>query len=72
MICYKDTTFCSNPKCEGKCGRQFTEEERKGAEAWWGGPGAPVAFSDFCGRLGHAPACENEREAIQAKLRPPA
>lgn len=51
MICFKDRTFCCSPNCQNKCGRQWTEELRKQAEEWWGGPDAPVAFSYFCGEL---------------------
>ena len=47
MICFRDTTFCNSPVCEGKCGRRWTKELELQAIKW-GGPDAPVAFSDFC------------------------
>lgn len=46
MICYRDMAFCS-AKCKNKdCFRNFTEEEEN-LSILWGGPDAPVAFSDF-------------------------
>lgn len=50
MICYKDTTFCSSPECQGKCGRQFTEQDKINAEKWWGGKDIPIAWGDFCSK----------------------
>lgn len=47
MICFQDTTYCNNPKCDGSCGRQWTEKLQREAERWWGGPHAPVAFADL-------------------------
>ena len=52
MICYKDTTFCCSKNCKNKCGRKFTKEIQQGAEKWWGGEGAPIAFSEFCDENG--------------------
>lgn len=49
MICYKDMTFCVSPNCTNKCGRKLTEEIKKEAEKWWGGPDAPICVSYFCG-----------------------
>ena len=49
MICYKDMTFCSSDCTNTECHRFFSEEQRENAEKWWGGPDAPVAFSDFSG-----------------------
>lgn len=48
MMCFLDMTFCSSPNCKGECGRRWTKELVARAEKWWGGPGAPIAFSDFC------------------------
>jgi hypothetical protein len=50
MICFKDRTFCCAPNCKNECGRQWTDELQRQADEWWGGPGAPVAFSDFCSK----------------------
>lgn len=47
MICYRDMTFCSAKCGQTECNRHFGEPERKAAEAWWGGPDAPIAFSDM-------------------------
>lgn len=52
MICFRDTTFCSSPACQNKCGRQFTDKDRVAAKQWWGGDGAPIAFSEFCDEKG--------------------
>lgn len=48
MICYKDRTWCPlsiNQHCSRRqgCYRAFTEEDRKAAEEWWGGPNFPIA-----------------------------
>lgn len=51
MMCFRDTTFCSSPGCQGNCGRQWTDQLQREADRWWGKPGAPVAFADFCGPL---------------------
>ncbi len=48
MICYRDTTFCASKGVEHTCGREFTEEDAKQAEKWWGGKDYPVAYSYFC------------------------
>lgn len=48
MICYRDTTFCSSKVERHTCGREFTEEDAKAAEMWWGGQDYPVAFGGFC------------------------
>lgn len=42
-------TFCASPNCTNKCGRKLTEEIKKEAEKWWGGPDAPICISYFCG-----------------------
>jgi len=49
MICYKDMSFCGSDCTNSSCFRHFGEAEKKGAEMWWGGPNAPVAFMDFSG-----------------------
>ena len=48
MICYRDKTFCSSKVERHTCGREFTEEDAKAAEVWWGGQDYPVAFGEFC------------------------
>lgn len=48
MICFLDKTFCGSKNCDGSCGRQWTKELEERAKKWWGGDGAPVAFSNFC------------------------
>lgn len=48
MICFLDRTFCNSPTCENRCGRQLTDDIKKRAEKWWGGPGAPIAVGNFC------------------------
>ena len=47
MLCFKDMTFCSSDCTNEECGRHYGAEDRVAAEKWWGGPGAPVAFTDF-------------------------
>jgi hypothetical protein len=47
-MCYKDRTFCGSQVDNHTCGREFTEEDRKGAEAWWGGKDYPLAISNYC------------------------
>lgn len=47
MICYKDMTFCDSDCTNTLCVRLFTKKTREAADKWWGGPNAPVAFSDF-------------------------
>lgn len=46
MLCFKDKTFCSSDCINKNCHRNFTEEE-KNLSILWGGPDAPVAFSDY-------------------------
>lgn len=48
MICYRDTTFCASKGVEHTCGREFTEQDAKDAERWWGGKDYPVAYGYFC------------------------
>jgi hypothetical protein len=46
MICFKDMTFCRDPKCT--CDRKLTNEVRKAAKKWWGSDDAPIAVRDKC------------------------
>lgn len=48
MICYKDKTWCGSKTKNHTCGREFTEEDAKKAEAWWKGPDYPLALGLFC------------------------
>lgn len=48
MIGYADRTFCASPNCENKCGRKFTEEDKKMAVKWWGGDDFPISKAYFC------------------------
>jgi hypothetical protein len=45
---YGDRTYCSSKVKVHTCGREFTDEDRKNAERWWGGKDFPVAYSNFC------------------------
>lgn len=47
MICFRDMAFCDAPCANAACRRNFTPELRAAAGEWWGGDGAPVAFSNF-------------------------
>ena len=51
-MCYKDQTFCASNVEKHTCGREFTKEDAKNAEKWWGNKDYPVSFSNFC--------CDNE------------
>lgn len=51
MICYKDQTYCASNVKQHTCGREFTEQDKKDAERWWGGKDYPVAFGEFCNPL---------------------
>lgn len=55
---YKDMTFCSSDCTNKTCFRFFGDDQRKGAVAWWGGEGAPIAFSDFSKR------CEDYKNEV--------
>ncbi len=50
MICYRDRTFCGDEVETHTCGREFTEEDAKNAERWWGGNDYPVAYGSFCNK----------------------
>lgn len=51
MIGYGDRTFCS-ALCRARgCDRRWTKPLQDRARRWYGGEGAPVAFSNF------APTC---------------
>lgn len=47
MICFRDMTFCASDCINNACRRHFGDDDRKAADAWWGGDGAPIAWSDF-------------------------
>lgn len=49
MICYKDITYCGSEVEDHTCGREFTEQDAKDAEMWWGDKNYPVAYGYFCG-----------------------
>jgi hypothetical protein len=49
LALYKDQTFCCALVHKSDCQRQFTDEDAKSAERWWGGSSAPVAWRNFCG-----------------------
>lgn len=48
MICFNDTTYCSSPNCENKCGRKLTAEVLAAAAKWCGGDDPPIATANFC------------------------
>lgn len=48
MVSYKDQAFCASKVETHTCGREFTEEDAKRAEQWWGGKDYPVAYGKFC------------------------
>ena len=48
MMCYKDKTFCCSKVKNHTCGREFSTEDAKDAEKWWGGKDYPVAYFKFC------------------------
>lgn len=48
MMCFRDTTFCSAPNCKNKCGRKPPHDLTFQVDQWWGRPGGPVAWADFC------------------------
>ena len=50
MICYRDTTFCSDAEqCANKetCSRWLNKEERAKAIKWWSSEDVPVMFQSF-------------------------
>lgn len=51
IICYKDKSFCASKVKKHTCGREFTKEDAKKAEEWWGGDNYPVAWAEFCTEL---------------------
>ncbi len=55
MMCFKDTTFCASSNCKDECGRKPPPDLEQQARRWWGGDGAPIAYSYFCGE-------ENEQD----------
>lgn len=58
MMCFHDKSWCTlSDQCARKtCPRNFNEEMKKAAEAWWGKPGAPVQFSPMQG----TPGCQDQ------------
>lgn len=50
MISYRDMAFCTHYescKLGDVCFRALTTDVKRGAEAWWGGPNAPISvFSE--------------------------
>lgn len=50
MIAYQDKTFCTASECSKfgvSCPRSLTDEVKRRAERWWGGPNPPIArFTD--------------------------
>jgi hypothetical protein len=48
VICFKDRTFCSSKNHKPECDRRWTPELQAEADQWWGKPGAPVSFINFC------------------------
>lgn len=48
MLSFRDTTFCASKVKKHTCGREFTKEDAKAAEKWWGGKDYPVAYGKFC------------------------
>lgn len=56
---YRDMIFCPYYKdCKqgDSCGRALTDEVLKGADRWWGGPGAPIC------QFSCTPDCFEEKE----------
>lgn len=49
MLCYGDRTYCASKGCKDRCGRKPPEDLDEQVLRWWGKPGGPVAFSEFCG-----------------------
>ncbi len=49
MLCFRDKSFCSSSRICGnpKCSLRFTAYDERAAEEWWGGKGAPIAFSPY-------------------------
>lgn len=48
MISFKDRAFCGSKKHKPGCTRQLTPDLQKEADVWWGKPGAPIDFQNFC------------------------
>ena len=50
MLCFRDMIFCSDSFSEcakSNCDRYWDTAQQKAADKWWGGEGAPIAFSSF-------------------------
>ena len=65
MICYRDMTFCAAKCATIDCPRQFTDEHREKAKAWWGDApgGPPVAWADFSGSCSEYVPAKDEEDA---------
>ena len=48
MIYSRDRTYCGSDVEKHTCGREFTKEDEKKAEEWWGSKDYPVAYSNYC------------------------
>lgn len=51
MICFRDTTYCTNPNCTCPEGIRLTEEVIQAAREWWGSEGASIGMANRCGGL---------------------
>lgn len=49
MMCYRDRTYCASKVKKHTCGCEFTKQDAKDAEKWWGNKDYPVAYAYFCG-----------------------
>lgn len=52
LMLYNDRTYCASPKCENKCGRMLTSENKKELQGILDNTGfyPHVAYAYFCGR----------------------
>lgn len=62
MISYRGMEFCSARCATADCPRQFTSEDQERADRWWGGAGAPIAFSDFSASCPRYAALSNPQQ----------
>ncbi len=56
MYSYKDRAFCADKVEVHTCDREFTPQDAKDAEKWWGGKDYPVAYGSFCTALNTKPS----------------
>lgn len=48
MLCYLDKRFCNQPCANTDCSRNFNDDVRAHARAWWGTEGEPpIDFADM-------------------------